>query len=77
MSAAFDLLEIVAIYNDFLADRKAVVQVGESLSEPIDQKVGCVQGSSSGPLLFSLLVNNIYEALNLGKIVSYAMMIPT
>ena len=46
--------------------------MGESLSEPIDQEVGCVQGSPSGPLLFSLLVNNISEALNLGKIVCYA-----
>ena len=58
MSAAFDLLNksilipkmrthgfperIIAIYNDFLSDRKAVVQVGESISEPFDQKVGCV-----------------------------------
>ena len=67
---------IIAIYNDFLYDRKAVVQVGESISEPFDQKVGCVQGSPSGPLLFSLLVNNISEALNLGKL--YAMqMTPT
>ena len=79
MSAAFDLDKsilvpklrahgfperVIAIYNDFLNDRKAVVQVGESLSEPFDQKVGCVQGSPSGPLLFSLLVNNIAEALH-------------
>ena len=31
-----------------------------------------MQGSPSGPLLFSLLVNNISEALNLGIIVCYA-----
>jgi hypothetical protein len=88
ISVAFDLLDksilipklrahgfperVIAIYNDFLSDRKAVVQVGESVSEPFDQEVGCVQGSPSGPLLFSLLVNNIYEALQLGKIVCYA-----
>ena len=68
MSAAFDLLDksilipklrahgfperIIAIYNDFLSDRKAVVQVGEPLSEQIDQDVGCVQGSPSGPFRF-------------------------
>jgi hypothetical protein len=52
-----------------LSDTKAVVQVGESVSEPFDQEVGCVQGIPSGPLLFSLLVNNIYEALQLCKIV--------
>ena len=59
MSAAFHLLDksilipklahgfperIIAINNDSLSDRKAVVQVGESLSEPIDQEKGCVQG---------------------------------
>ena len=31
-----------------------------------------MHGSPSGPLLFSLLVNSIYEALSLGKIVCYA-----
>ena len=88
MSAVFDLLDksiwipklrahgflekIIAIYYDSLSDRKAVVQVGESLSEPMDREVGCVQGIPSGPLLFSLLVNNISEALNLGKIVCFA-----
>ena len=30
-----------------------------------------MQGSQFGPLLFSLLVSNVAEALNLGKIVCY------
>jgi hypothetical protein len=66
------LERVFAIYNDFLPDRKAVVQVRESVSEPFDQEVGCVQGSPSGSLLFSLLVNNIYEALQIGKFFYYA-----
>ena len=57
---------VIAIYNDFLSDRKAIFQVVESISEPIDQEVGCVQGISSGHLLLSLLENNICEALQLG-----------
>jgi hypothetical protein len=88
MSAAFDLLDksilipklraygfperVIAIYNDFLSNRKVVVQVGGSISEPFYQEVVYVQGSPSGSLLFSLLVNNIYETLQLGKIVCYA-----
>jgi hypothetical protein len=44
----------------------------ESVSVPFDQEVGRVQGSPSGPLLLSLLVNNIFEALQLGKIVCYS-----
>jgi hypothetical protein len=62
---------VIASYNSFLSDRTAVVLVGESDSEPFDQEVGCVQGSRSGQLLFSLLVNNIYKALQLGKIDCY------
>jgi hypothetical protein len=70
MLAAFDLLDksnsipklrghgfpemVITIYNNFLANRKGVVQGRESVSEPFDQVVGCVQGSSSGPLLFSI-----------------------
>ena len=46
--------------------------MGKSLSQPIDQELGCVQGSPSGPLIFSLSVKNISEALKLGKIVCYA-----
>jgi hypothetical protein len=47
--------------------------VGESVSEPFE--VGCVQGSPSGLVLCSLLVNNIHEALQLGEIVM--LMTPT
>jgi hypothetical protein len=46
---------LIAIYNDFLSDRKLVVQV----REPFDQELGCVQGSPSGHLLFNLVVSNI------------------
>ena len=88
MSAAFDLLDktilipklrahgfpekIISIYQDFLSDRKAVVQVGDTYSETFNLEVGCVQGSPSGPLLFSLLVNNISDAIQQGQIVCYA-----
>jgi hypothetical protein len=63
---------IIAINNYNLSDRKAVVQVGEPVSEPFYQEVGYVQGSPSGLLLFSLHVNNIYKALQLGKIAGFA-----
>ena len=45
---------------------------GKSILEPFDQEVGCVRGSLSAPLLVSLFVNNVAEALNFGKIVCYA-----
>jgi hypothetical protein len=61
MSAAFDLLDktilipklrahgfpekIISIYQDFLSDRKAVVQVGDTYSVTFNLEVGCVLGS--------------------------------
>ena len=39
--------KIISIYQDFLSDRKAVVQVGDTYSETFNLEVGCVQGSPS------------------------------
>jgi hypothetical protein len=73
MRAQGFLERVIANYNNILSDRKTVVQVGESVPEPFDQEVGCVQGSPSGPLLFSLLVNKVYEALKLGSLFAMLM----
>ena len=88
MSAAFDLLDkevllprmkklgipqnLCRIYDDFLSNRRAFVQCGESKSEEIDIPVGCVQGSPSGPYLFTLLVDGIAEHMSDVNIVAYA-----
>ena len=88
MSAAFDLLDkevllprmkkmgipltLCRIYNDFLSNRRAFVQCGESKSEEIDIPVGCVQGSPSGPYLFTLLVDGIAEHMSDVNMVAYA-----
>jgi hypothetical protein len=88
MSAAFDLLDkeillprmqklgipssLCNIYNDFLSNRRAFVQCGESKSEEFDIPVGCVQGSPSGPYLFTLLVDGITEHMSNTSIVAYA-----
>ena len=88
MSAAFDLLDkdvllprmqklgipssLCSIYNDFLSNRRAFVQCGESKSEEFDIPVGCVQGSPSGPYLFTLLVDGIADHMSDTNIVAYA-----
>ncbi len=54
-----------------MSDRKAVVQVSDTYSETFNLEVGCVQGSPSGPLLFSLLVNYISNTIQQGQIVCY------
>ena len=88
MSAAFDLLDkeillprmqklgipssLCSIYNEFLSNRRAFVQCGESKSEEFDIPVGCVQGSPSGPYLFTLLVDGIAGHMSDTSIVAYA-----
>ena len=88
MSAAFDLLDkevllprmrklgipqtLCRIYDDFLSNRRAFVQCGESKSDEIDIPVGCVQGSPSGPYLFTLLVDGIANHMSGVNIVAYA-----
>jgi len=88
MSAAFDLLDkevllprmeklgipanLVRIYENFLSERKAYVQCDQSNSEVFAIPVGCVQGSPSGPYLFTLLVDGISEYMQDVNIVAYA-----
>jgi hypothetical protein len=50
----------------------ASVQCGESMSEEFDIPPGCVQGSPSGPYLFTLLVDGIADHMSDISIVAYA-----
>ncbi len=54
---------ILRILNDFLDDRKCIVEVNGSKSEPFDVDLGCVQGSVLGPKLFNLYTRMIPEKL--------------
>jgi len=88
MSAAFDLLDkevllprmmklgipqsLCNIYEDFLSDRRAYVQCGQARSEEFTIPVGCVQGSPSGPYLFTILVDGISEHMSDVNLVAYA-----
>jgi hypothetical protein len=63
---------ICNIYREFLSDRKAYVTCGNGTSTIKNIHAGCVQGSPSGPFLFSLLVNAIEEHVDYVDIVGYA-----
>jgi hypothetical protein len=52
--------------------RRAFVQCGESKSEEFDIPVECVQGSPSGPYIFTLLVDGIADHMPDTSIVAYA-----
>jgi len=79
LTAAFDLLRpkllvknllelkvnpamIRTIYN-FLSDRSAFVQIGESTSFNWEIPMGCVQGSVLGPILFNIYMRKLPEII--------------
>lgn len=75
LSAAFDLLDkdklkrrmeimnyphqLVNVIHNWLSQRSAFVKVNEEISRTFDVNYGCVQGSVTGPTLFSILLSQL------------------
>jgi Reverse transcriptase (RNA-dependent DNA polymerase) len=53
--------------TEFLTDRKLAVKVGNSFSNTITQISGIAQGTSIGPLCFSLFINDLPKCLKFSK----------
>lgn len=51
-------------FRSYLTERSLRVQIGNALSSPVDVTSSVVQGSHCGPLLFSLFINDVENALN-------------
>jgi hypothetical protein len=64
--------KFISIGKDFLSDRKAVAQVGDTYSETFNLEVGCVQGSLSIWVISvsNQLVNHNSAAIQQDQIVS-------
>jgi hypothetical protein len=64
---------LLSIINDFLTDRKCVVEVEGIHSTQFNVDLGCVQGSVLGPKLFNLYTRKIPERLTVNAhITTYA-----
>ncbi len=90
LSAAFDLLRadtlldlfrerdisdgLVFTIVDFLQNRSFLVEVEGKRSEPVDLNIGCVQGSTLGPRLFSIYCGGIAKRVESNNVhfLSYA-----
>ena len=62
----------LAWFTDYLFDRKQVVQINGTLSEPYTVKSGVPQGSILGPLMFIVFFNDLKDNINSCDIFQYA-----
>ena len=51
--------QLVNVIYNWLSERSAFVKVNEEISRTFDVKYGCVQGSVTGPTLFSILLSQL------------------
>lgn len=87
LSAAFDMLRedilqeklrvkisegLLFTVSDFLRNRRIVVDIDGIKSEPLSLNIGCMQGSSLGPRLFTTYVGDLKSTINAHHYTSYA-----
>ena len=60
------------LFENYLSNRKQYVEIEEMQSEIVPVKIGVVQGSVLGPLLFSAHINDFPQVSNMFSFIMYA-----
>ena len=63
---------ILNILKSYLSNRKQFVSIGGSTSETLETTIGVPQGSTLGPLLFIIYINDMKNSLSHLKVVHFA-----
>lgn len=65
-------IPIIAWYRDFLCNRKLLVAINGSLSDPFDMTSGIPQGSCSSSLLWNVYVNDLPDQMEHSQLLLFA-----